>query len=229
MLQFQPIYLPRGLVRDFFPNPSKSVLPRKRHISSTFLPARAYSPECPATTYPSVFRSLSSLLFLISDSETTEDETTEPQMETKEGPGRSQDKAGRRGPSGIFKKQKKNLDVSAFVLFTFINYYHPKHYFEKFCLKYRIYSFNSPLHFSNDVACDLLQCLFCCQKHTPTKLFPIDLVEVTLILAWDECVMKFDNPLGCDASVTQCPSLSQVWIWLWGSIGNVKLRQNKKK
>lgn len=37
---------------------------------------------------------------LISDSETTEDETTEPQMETKEGPGRHQDKAGRRGPSG---------------------------------------------------------------------------------------------------------------------------------
>ncbi|XP_059183623.1 striated muscle preferentially expressed protein kinase-like [Centropristis striata] len=34
------------------------------------------------------------------DSETTEDETTEPQMETKEGPGRHQDKAGRRGPAG---------------------------------------------------------------------------------------------------------------------------------
>ncbi|XP_051283364.1 striated muscle preferentially expressed protein kinase isoform X2 [Dicentrarchus labrax] len=34
------------------------------------------------------------------DSETTEDETTEPQMETKEGPGRHQDKTGRRGPSG---------------------------------------------------------------------------------------------------------------------------------
>ncbi|XP_032411956.1 striated muscle preferentially expressed protein kinase isoform X2 [Xiphophorus hellerii] len=34
------------------------------------------------------------------DSETTEDETTEPQMETKEGPGRHQDKAGRKGPSG---------------------------------------------------------------------------------------------------------------------------------
>ncbi|XP_028277245.1 striated muscle preferentially expressed protein kinase-like isoform X2 [Parambassis ranga] len=34
------------------------------------------------------------------DSETTEDETTEPQMETKEGAGRHQDKAGRRGPSG---------------------------------------------------------------------------------------------------------------------------------
>nr|XP_046238165.1 striated muscle preferentially expressed protein kinase isoform X3 [Scatophagus argus] len=34
------------------------------------------------------------------DSETTEDETTEPQMEPKEGPGRHQDKAGRRGPSG---------------------------------------------------------------------------------------------------------------------------------
>ncbi|XP_072235422.1 striated muscle preferentially expressed protein kinase [Leuresthes tenuis] len=34
------------------------------------------------------------------DSETTEDETTEPQMETKEGTGRHQDKAGRRGPSG---------------------------------------------------------------------------------------------------------------------------------
>ncbi|KAF1371856.1 hypothetical protein PFLUV_G00273700 [Perca fluviatilis] len=33
------------------------------------------------------------------DSENTEDETTEPQMETKEGPGRHQDKAGRRGPS----------------------------------------------------------------------------------------------------------------------------------
>ncbi|XP_070711425.1 striated muscle preferentially expressed protein kinase [Pempheris klunzingeri] len=33
------------------------------------------------------------------DSETTEDETTEPQMETKEGPGRHQDKAGRRGIS----------------------------------------------------------------------------------------------------------------------------------
>ncbi|MED6263555.1 hypothetical protein CHARACLAT_005723, partial [Characodon lateralis] len=34
------------------------------------------------------------------DSETTEDETTEPQMETKEGPGRHQDKAGRKGLSG---------------------------------------------------------------------------------------------------------------------------------
>ncbi|XP_068165520.1 striated muscle preferentially expressed protein kinase isoform X2 [Antennarius striatus] len=34
------------------------------------------------------------------DSETTEDETTEPQMETKEGAGRHQDKAGRRGPPG---------------------------------------------------------------------------------------------------------------------------------
>ncbi|CAN9498115.1 unnamed protein product [Ophioblennius macclurei] len=34
------------------------------------------------------------------DSETTEDETTEPQMETKEGPGRHQDKASRRGPPG---------------------------------------------------------------------------------------------------------------------------------
>ncbi|XP_073318222.1 striated muscle preferentially expressed protein kinase [Pagrus major] len=34
------------------------------------------------------------------DSETTEDETTEPQMETKEGPGRHHDKAGRRGPAG---------------------------------------------------------------------------------------------------------------------------------
>ncbi|XP_030601954.1 striated muscle preferentially expressed protein kinase [Archocentrus centrarchus] len=34
------------------------------------------------------------------DSETTEDETTEPQMETKEGAGRHQDKAGRKGPSG---------------------------------------------------------------------------------------------------------------------------------
>ncbi|XP_041834949.1 striated muscle preferentially expressed protein kinase [Melanotaenia boesemani] len=34
------------------------------------------------------------------DSETTEDETTEPQMETKEGTGRHQDKAGRRVPSG---------------------------------------------------------------------------------------------------------------------------------
>uniref|UniRef100_UPI0037E7BA37 striated muscle preferentially expressed protein kinase n=1 Tax=Semicossyphus pulcher TaxID=241346 RepID=UPI0037E7BA37 len=34
------------------------------------------------------------------DSETTEDETTEPQMETKEGLGRHQDKAGRRGHSG---------------------------------------------------------------------------------------------------------------------------------
>ncbi|PWA32141.1 hypothetical protein CCH79_00013351, partial [Gambusia affinis] len=36
----------------------------------------------------------------LADSETTEDETTEPQMETKEGPGRHQDKAGRKGPSG---------------------------------------------------------------------------------------------------------------------------------
>ncbi|XP_029941890.1 striated muscle preferentially expressed protein kinase [Salarias fasciatus] len=34
------------------------------------------------------------------DSETTEDETTEPQMETKEGSGRHQDKAGRRAPPG---------------------------------------------------------------------------------------------------------------------------------
>ncbi|XP_035478783.2 striated muscle preferentially expressed protein kinase isoform X2 [Scophthalmus maximus] len=34
------------------------------------------------------------------DSEATEDETTEPQMETKEGPGRHQDKSGRRGPPG---------------------------------------------------------------------------------------------------------------------------------
>ncbi|XP_015229457.1 PREDICTED: striated muscle preferentially expressed protein kinase isoform X2 [Cyprinodon variegatus] len=34
------------------------------------------------------------------DSETTEDETNEPQMEPKEGPGRHPDKAGRKGPSG---------------------------------------------------------------------------------------------------------------------------------
>ncbi|XP_037552750.1 striated muscle preferentially expressed protein kinase [Nematolebias whitei] len=34
------------------------------------------------------------------DSETTEDETTEPQMETKQGPGKHQEKAGRKGPSG---------------------------------------------------------------------------------------------------------------------------------
>lgn len=38
---------------------------------------------------------------IVLDSEATEDETTEPQMETKEGPGRHQDKAGRKGPSGI--------------------------------------------------------------------------------------------------------------------------------
>lgn len=39
---------------------------------------------------------------LISDSETTEDETTEPQMENKEGASRHQDKAGRRAPAGGF-------------------------------------------------------------------------------------------------------------------------------
>lgn len=38
----------------------------------------------------------------ILDSETTEDETNEPQMETKEGAGRHQDKAGRRAPAGWF-------------------------------------------------------------------------------------------------------------------------------
>lgn len=36
----------------------------------------------------------------VSDSEATEDETTEPQMETKEGAGRHQDKAGQGGPPG---------------------------------------------------------------------------------------------------------------------------------
>lgn len=36
----------------------------------------------------------------LSDSETTEDETTEPQVETKEGSGRHQDKAGWRRASG---------------------------------------------------------------------------------------------------------------------------------
>lgn len=41
---------------------------------------------------------------LISDSENTEDETTEPQMETKEGAGRHQDKAGRRAPAGEFHR-----------------------------------------------------------------------------------------------------------------------------
>lgn len=40
----------------------------------------------------------------VSDSETTEDETTEPQVETKEGSGRHQDKAGRRKASGIAAK-----------------------------------------------------------------------------------------------------------------------------
>lgn len=40
----------------------------------------------------------------LSDSETTEDETTEPQMETKEGSGRHTDKAGRRRASGIAAK-----------------------------------------------------------------------------------------------------------------------------
>ncbi|KAF7230098.1 transcript variant X3 [Nothobranchius furzeri] len=37
---------------------------------------------------------------LTHDSETTEDETTEPQMETKEGLGRHQDKTGRKGVPG---------------------------------------------------------------------------------------------------------------------------------
>ncbi|KAK2917475.1 hypothetical protein Q8A73_004221 [Channa argus] len=47
------------------------------------------------------------------DSETTEDETTEPQMETKEGPGRHQDKAGRRGPSGeVGRMMDYNPDAS---------------------------------------------------------------------------------------------------------------------
>lgn len=50
----------------------------------------------------------------ISDSETTEDETTEPQMETKEGPGRHQDKAGRRGPSGKLLDYVLAADMSSF-------------------------------------------------------------------------------------------------------------------
>ncbi|XP_036071735.1 striated muscle preferentially expressed protein kinase isoform X3 [Oryzias melastigma] len=101
MLQFQPIYFPPGACPGYFSESVKTCAAKKTsHHFHLF--ARARSPGCPATTDPSIFRSLYSpyLLFFISDSETTEDETTEPQMETKEGPGRSQDKAGRRGPSG---------------------------------------------------------------------------------------------------------------------------------
>lgn len=72
-------------------------------FSASFSPPPQFLfPEFPPPF--SILTHLCVLLLFISDSETTEDETTEPQMETKEGPGRHQDKAGRRGPSGIYSK-----------------------------------------------------------------------------------------------------------------------------
>lgn len=49
----------------------------------------------------------------VSDSEATEDETTEPQMETKEGAGRHQDKAGQGGPPGTKHLSVFIYDVTA--------------------------------------------------------------------------------------------------------------------
>lgn len=62
---------------------------------------------------------LNHLCVFISDSETTEDETTEPQMETKEGPGRHQDKAGRRGPSGMSSQISLRFMCSYSTTFSF--------------------------------------------------------------------------------------------------------------
>lgn len=119
-LQFQPIYFTLGgeegeggLFAALFSDPSKRLLLSKCEKSFStcallLFPASssrpppqllfAGFPPSPPVSSHSVF------LLFVSDSETTEDETTEPQMETKEGPGRHHDKAGRKGPSGILFK-----------------------------------------------------------------------------------------------------------------------------
>lgn len=90
-LELQPIYFTPGALRGSFQGPIK-VCAAKQMWNVIFTGNAAAA----------VFLHLKTPLCLYSlDSETTEDETTEPQMETKEGgPGRHQDKAGRRGPSG---------------------------------------------------------------------------------------------------------------------------------
>lgn len=102
-----------GLSAALFSDPSKRLLLSKCEksfstcalllfpASSSHPPPQllfAGFPPSPPVSSHSVF------LLFVSDSETTEDETTEPQMETKEGPGRHHDKAGRKGPSGILFK-----------------------------------------------------------------------------------------------------------------------------
>lgn len=87
-LVIQPIYFPRGALGSF----QGPVKPRALASVAVFSFLQNASPlYSPAVLH-------------LSDSETTEDETTEPQMETKEGSGRHQDKAGRRRASGIAAK-----------------------------------------------------------------------------------------------------------------------------
>lgn len=101
-----------GLSAALFSDPSKRLLLSKCEKSFStcallLFPASSSRPP-PQLLFagfpPSPVSSHSVFLLSVADSETTEDETTEPQMETKEGPGRHHDKAGRKGPSGILFK-----------------------------------------------------------------------------------------------------------------------------
>lgn len=111
-LQLQPIYFTLGALRGSFQGPIKLCAAKQMWniifmetvvvLSHLFFSSASISLCWISISHLKPFPVL--LLIFISDSETTEDETTEPQMETKEGPGRHQDKAGRRGPSGISSK-----------------------------------------------------------------------------------------------------------------------------
>lgn len=109
-LELQPIYFTLGALCGSFQGPIKVCAAKQIWsviFTQTLLLLSASSffslPPLPHFSFNShlppspicVFRPL-----FIPDSETTEDETTEPQMETKGGPGRHQDKTGGRGPSG---------------------------------------------------------------------------------------------------------------------------------
>lgn len=109
-LELKPIYFTPGALRGSFQGPIKLCAAKQMwnviFTGTLLLLFSASSSPPPQFLFPEIPPSFSILTHLcvlhlfLSDSETTEDETTEPQMETKEGTGRHQDKAGRRGPSG---------------------------------------------------------------------------------------------------------------------------------
>lgn len=108
-LGLQPIYFTLGALRSAFQGPIKLCATKQMWnviFTGTLLLFSASSSPPPQLLFPefppsfSILTHICVLHLFISDSETTEDETTEPQMETKEGLGRHQDKAGRRGIPG---------------------------------------------------------------------------------------------------------------------------------